>query len=261
MTGLAGLSNCQLPNYRIVELPNCRIIKLPNYRIIELPNCRIAELPPSTLFPTFNLNFTTLDKKYCHYNKKHGAGSLNQEVYDIHRQLVEACKAGDRKAYNEIYNSYSKAMYNISYRMMNNAEDARDMLQEGFIDAFRRIESFRFDSTFGAWLKKIVINKCINALEKRRIVWEDTEIVDENTSDNDNESINEEELQLSVEKVKKAMNRLPEGARVIFSLYLLEGYDHTEISEILHISESTSKTQFMRARQMVKEFILAMPAV
>jgi RNA polymerase sigma-70 factor (ECF subfamily) len=186
---------------------------------------------------------------------------LNQEVYDIHRQLVEACKAGDRKAYNELYNSYAKAMYNICYRMMNNTEDARDMLQEGFVDAFRRIESFRFESTFGAWLKKIVINKCINALEKRRVVWEDTEISDESTYESDNESINEEELQLSVEKVKKAMNRLPEGARVVFSLYLLEGYDHTEISEILNISESTSKTQFMRARQMVKEIMLSMPAV
>jgi RNA polymerase sigma-70 factor (ECF subfamily) len=152
-------------------------------------------------------------------------------------------------------------MYNICYRMMNNTEDARDMLQEGFVDAFRRIDSFRFESTFGAWLKKIVINKCINALEKRRVVWEDTEISDESTYESDNESINEEELQLSVEKVKKAMNRLPEGARVVFSLYLLEGYDHTEISEILNISESTSKTQFMRARQMVKEIMLSMPAV
>lgn len=185
---------------------------------------------------------------------------MNQEVYDIHRQQVEACKAGDRIAFNELYNLYAKAMYNICYRMMANSEDARDMLQEGFIDAFRRIDSFRFESTFGAWLKKIVINKCINALEKRRIVWEDAEISYENTYITDNESINEDELQLSVEKVKKAMNQLPQGARVIFSLYLLEGYDHTEISEILHISESTSKTQFMRARQMVKEILLSMPA-
>ena len=183
-----------------------------------------------------------------------------QEIFDTHRQLVEACKAGNRKAYNELYNSYAKAMYNICYRMMNNAEDARDMLQESFVDAFRRIESFRFESTFGAWLKKIVINKCINALEKRKITWVDEEISDDITSDYENENINEEEMQLSVERVKKAMNRLPEGARVIFSLYLIEGYDHTEISEILHISESTSKTQFMRARQMVKEMMLSTTA-
>lgn len=186
---------------------------------------------------------------------------MNQENFDIHRQLVEACKAGNRKACNELYDSYAKAMYNICFRMMNNAEEARDMLQEGFVDAFRRLESFRFESTFGAWLKKIVINKCINALDKRKIIWADEEIPDQYASESDNESLNEEELQLSVERVKRAMNRLPEGARVIFSLYLLEGYDHTEISEILHISESTSKTQFMRARLMVKEILLAMPAL
>lgn len=186
---------------------------------------------------------------------------MNQETYDIHRQLVEACKAGNRKAYNELYNSYAKAMYNICYRMMNNAEEARDMLQEGFVDAFHRLDSFRFESSFGAWLKKIVINKCINALEKRKITWVDEEITDDFTSASDDENLNEEELKLSVERVKKAMNLLPEGARVIFSLYLLEGYDHTEISEILHISESTSKTQFMRARQIIKEILLTMPAL
>ncbi len=145
--------------------------------------------------------------------------------------------------------------------MMNDAEEARDMLQEGFVDAFRRLESFRFESTVGAWLKKIVINKCINALEKRKIIWADEEITDSYSGAGENESVDEEKLQMSVERVKKAMNRLPEGARIIFSLYLLEGYDHTEISEILHLSESTSKTQFMRARQMVREFMLSMPEV
>ncbi len=142
--------------------------------------------------------------------------------------------------------------------MMSNAEEAQDMLQEGFIEAFRRLESFRSESTFGAWLKKIVINKCINALEKRKICWSEEEIPDSYAEMADNEHVNEEELQLSVERVKKAMNRLPEGARVIFSLYLIEGYDHSEISEILHVSESTSKTQFMRARLMVKEMLVSM---
>ncbi len=184
---------------------------------------------------------------------------MSQQIYDIHRQVVEDCKAGNRKAYNDLYNSYAKAMYNICCRMMDDAEEARDMLQEGFVDAFRRLESFRFESTFGAWLKKIMVNKCINTLEKRKIAWADEEVPDSFADMADEDRIDEEELQMSVERVKKAMSRLPEGARVIFSLYLLEGYDHTEISEILHISESTSKTQFMRARQMVKEIMLSMP--
>lgn len=141
--------------------------------------------------------------------------------------------------------------------MMNNAEEAKDMLQESFVDAFRRLDSFRFESSFGAWLKKIVINKCINALEKRRIVWAETDINDMELPATDNEGVDEDELHLSIERVRKAMNQIPEGARIVFSLYLLEGYDHTEISEILHISESTSKTQYMRARLMVKEILQA----
>ena len=184
---------------------------------------------------------------------------MNQETFDIHRQLVEACKAGNRKAYSELYHSYAWAMYNICYRMMNNAEEAQDMLQEGFADAFRRLESFRFESTFGAWLKKIVINKCINALEKRRIAWADEEVDDLVNEFAAEEHIDEDQLKLSVERVKQAMNKLPEGARIIFSLYLIEGYDHAEIAEILHISESTSKSQFMRARIMVKEMLLSVP--
>jgi len=183
---------------------------------------------------------------------------LIQEQFDINRQLVEACKAGNRKAFNELYNSYAKAMYNVCYRMMNNALEAQDMLQESFMDAFRKLDSFRYESTFGAWLKKIVVNKCINALEKRQILWSDEEISEIDLAEID-ENIDEEKLQLSVEKVKIAMSHLPEGARIIFSLYLLEGYDHSEISEILKISESTSKTQFMRARLMVKEILLSMP--
>jgi RNA polymerase sigma-70 factor (ECF subfamily) len=140
--------------------------------------------------------------------------------------------------------------------MMNNAEDARDMLQEGFIEAFNRLDSFRFESAFGAWLKRIVVNKCINALEKRRIVFVDEEVPDPLPQD---DTPDEEELRLSVERVKQAMNQLPQGARMIFSLYLIEGYDHTEIAEILKISESTSKTQFMRARQMVRDILREMP--
>jgi len=184
---------------------------------------------------------------------------LNQHQNDIHWQLVEACKAGNRKAYNELYNSFSKAMYNICVRMMNDTEEARDMLQEGFTEAFRRLDSFRGESTFGAWLKRIMVNRCINELEKRRIVWVSDEVAETLSIADENDGPDEEDLRISIERVKKAMDLLPEGARVIFSLYLIEGYDHTEIAEILKISESTSKTQFMRARQLVKEKLLAMP--
>jgi RNA polymerase sigma-70 factor (ECF subfamily) len=104
-----------------------------------------------------------------------------------------------------------------------------------------------------------MVNRCINELDKRRIAWVSDELPESLGIADEKEGPDEDELRLSVERVRKAMEQLPEGARVIFSLYLIEGYDHTEIAEILKISESTSKTQFMRARQLVKEKLMAMP--
>jgi RNA polymerase sigma factor (sigma-70 family) len=184
---------------------------------------------------------------------------LNQDIHDIHRKLVEACQAGDRKAQYELYHSYARAMYNICFRMMNHTDEASDMLQEAFIDAFSRIGTFRYESTFGAWLKRIVVNKCINALQKRKVEFINEDIPEDMPENSDSETVDEEHLKLSVDRVKKAMQQLPENARIVFSLYLLEGYDHTEIAEILKITESTSKTQFMRAKQKVKDILLAMP--
>jgi RNA polymerase sigma factor (sigma-70 family) len=172
---------------------------------------------------------------------------------------VEECKARKRNAQRELYGLYAKAMFNVCYRMMNDAEDANDMLQEAFTDAFTRLGSFRHESTFGAWLKRIVINKCINAKQRRKIEWISADSIELDERIDEQDTVDEEELELSVERVKKAMQQLPEGGRVIFSLYMLEGYDHQEIAQILNIAESTSKTQFMRARNRVKELLLAMP--
>ncbi|MCF8296676.1 MAG: sigma-70 family RNA polymerase sigma factor [Saprospiraceae bacterium] len=144
-------------------------------------------------------------------------------------------------------------MFNICYRMLNNREEAEDMLQESFVDVFKRLSSFKFESTFGAWFKKIVINNCLNFINKKK-----TELVFfENMGyfENNHEEFNDDKLELDVGKIKNAMTQLPSGGRVIFSLYLLEGYDHTEIAQILNISESTSKTQYMRAKNRVKELL------
>ena len=174
---------------------------------------------------------------------------------DIHRDIVEQSKFGDTRAQYQLYQLYAKAMYNICYRMMNNQSEAEDMLQEAFSEAFNKLEQFRFESTFGAWLKRIVINKCINSLKKKRaelVLVDDFQhfnVHNQEEPDNSN-------LELDVARVRKAIDSLPDGYRVIFSLYLLEGYDHVEISEILGISESTSKSQYMRARRKVKELLI-----
>ena len=171
-----------------------------------------------------------------------------------HKELVQACAAGDRKAQFELYRLYSQAMYNICLRMLNDQKDAEDLLQQSFIDVFMKLDSFRFESSIGAWIKRIVVNNCINFLKKRRLTIQSlddermggiTENPDDDLHDN----------HLSVQEVKKAIAQLPDGYRVVFTLYVFEGYDHKEIADILNITEATSKSQYSRARKKLRELL------
>ncbi len=177
---------------------------------------------------------------------------MTQEQTKIDNTVIEACKKGNRLAQYTLYNQYSKAMYNLAYRMMNNKEDAEDMLQDAFTDAFTKLNTFRHESTFGAWLKTILINKCINQLRKKKV-----EIFTEDIPENLNVNYDENDFSFSgdIQKVFKAIEKLPGGYRIVFTLYLLEGYDHTEIGDILGISESTSKTQYHRAKIKLKKIL------
>ncbi len=137
---------------------------------------------------------------------------------------------------------------------MGTVESAEDILQDAFTEAFRMLHSYRYDSAFGAWLKRIVVNKCINELKRKKaelVYYDDMAQFNFNTNDDDNERLPE----LSVNSIKKAMEELPQGNRIIFSLYLLEGYDHREIAQILNTSESNSKSQYMRAKRKIKEIL------
>jgi len=173
------------------------------------------------------------------------------EYNEIHRELVEECKKGESKAQFELYQLYSKAMYNICLRMVKNEMDAEDLLQNSFVDIFTKINSFRSQSSIGAWIKRIVINNCINFLKKRKLYFE--EITDR--MEHVEESTIEEPSTLSVEAIKKAVFLLPDGYRVVFSLYLMEGYDHQEIADILQVSVATSKSQFSRAKKKLKQIL------
>jgi RNA polymerase sigma factor (sigma-70 family) len=178
--------------------------------------------------------------------------SVSEQVFNIHEELINRCLAGDQEAHYKLYKLYSRAMYNVGYRITGNEEDAEDVLQESFVSAFRNLSSYRADASFGSWIKRIVVNKAINVLKKRKfeMMPEDREI------DFAEESDPEEYLpMLSVERVKQAIEQLPDGYRSVLSLYLLEGYDHQEISEIMGISESTSKSQLNRAKNKLKELL------
>jgi RNA polymerase sigma factor (sigma-70 family) len=172
----------------------------------------------------------------------------NLNVY-IHAPLIEECKQGKSKAQFRLYNQYSKAMYNLAYRILNNREDAEDILQETFVECFRNLDSFRFESTFGAWLKRILINKCINLTKKKKI--------DLTLCDSLPEDICEDDMEVIYDtgKIFKGIEMLPDGYRIILTLYLLEGYDHSEISQILGISESTSKSQYSRAKEKLRNIL------
>ena len=173
------------------------------------------------------------------------------EYNDIHRDLVKDCKKGVRKAQFELYQLYSKAMFNICLRMLKNEADAEDLLQNSFIDVFTKLDTFRFQSTIGAWIKRIVVNNCINFLKKRRLYFEE---IDDRIGDREDTQV-EEEPRLSVQAIKDAIFQLPDGYRVVFSLYQMEGYDHKEIAEILNVSEQTSKSQYSRARKKLRELL------
>jgi RNA polymerase sigma factor (sigma-70 family) len=169
---------------------------------------------------------------------------------NFNTDIVEACKRGDRKAQFELYNLYSKAMYNICLRMLNTAENAEDALQNAFVDVFTKMDSFRNESTIGAWIKRIVVNNCINHMKKRRMAFAEMNENLHHIAD-DNGSVGEEVLQIDI--IQKAIQQLPDGYRVVFSLYAMEGYDHEEIGEILGVTEATSKSQYSRAKARLRE--------
>lgn len=173
---------------------------------------------------------------------------------DKHYNLVVECKQGSKKACYELYRLYSKAMLNIAFRVVGNIGDAEDVLQEAFLDAFNKVKDFRQETTFGLWLKQIVINKSVNLLRKRKIEWAE---LDEGALENvaDETVEDDEDIKYKVEQVKMAMRELPEGYRLVLSLYLFEGYDHEEIGQILKIAENTSRTQFLRAKRKLVELL------
>lgn len=166
---------------------------------------------------------------------------------------MEACRTGTRSAQFELYSLYSRAMYNTALRMVGQPGDAEDLLQNAFTEVFMKIDSFRGESTIGAWIKRIVVNKCINFLKVRRIQFAELSaghgepVVDE--------APEESVPKATVERIHRAINELPDGYRIVFSLYVLEGYDHEEISQILGISEQTSKSQFSRAKAKLREVL------
>ena len=176
---------------------------------------------------------------------------MNQSI-DLNIELIERCKQGDIKAQFSLYKRYSGAMYNIAVRFLNNKMDTEDILQESFITVFSRLNELKRNEAFGSWLKRIVINNCISFLRKNRMHFED--IDNHKLPDEDFNDVVEEEIDPAI--VHNAIKQLPEGARTIVILYALENYKHREIADLLKISESTSKTQYKRALDLLSKNLI-----
>ncbi len=169
--------------------------------------------------------------------------------------LLDRCKNGDTKAFKLLYEQYAKAMYNTCLRIVNNAGEAEDVLQESFIEAFKNLASFEHRTSFGGWLKKICVNRSIDQLKKRKITWIDIDTTENDYEANDYNEAEEAELELKVVHIRNAITQLADGYRTVLSLYLLEGYDHEEIAGILNVAESTTRTQYMRAKQKLIQLL------
>jgi len=166
--------------------------------------------------------------------------------------LVERCKAQDRKAQLKLYRQYCEGMYCVAMRFLNNRHDAEDVLQEAFIKAFQKIHQFSGEVTFGAWLKRIVINKCIDFLKVKK---ERHLEIQENTLqivEDQNWTI---EPEISIDEVKEAMAQLPDAYKYVLQLYLLEGYDHEEIAHILGLTATASRTRLLRGKGYLRELL------
>ncbi|MFD1163075.1 RNA polymerase sigma factor [Hwangdonia seohaensis] len=169
--------------------------------------------------------------------------------------IIEQCKQNNRKAQLQLYNQYCDGMYIVANRFLKNANDAEDVVQEAFIKAFTKLHQYKAEVTFGAWLKRIVVNKSIDFLKskKQKLVALDEVHLKVVDADNDDKWLVDDATTLN--DVKRAIDNLPDKYQYVVMLYLIEGYDHQEISEILNITEVASRTQLFRGKAKLQELL------
>ena len=170
------------------------------------------------------------------------------------QQIVEACVRQERVAQRKLYEQFSGKLFGVAMRYMKDREEAQDVLQDAFVKIFRKIDTFRFDCPLEAWMRKIVVNTALKVLQKNaQMKWVDID------GQYDLEDQNQQNLGLENMKMDTLLgmvNELPEGSRMVFNLYAIEGYKHHEIAEMLGINEGTSKSQYSRAKNLLSEKIV-----
>jgi RNA polymerase sigma-70 factor (ECF subfamily) len=178
---------------------------------------------------------------------------LLKPTVNIQTVSVQQAQKGNVQAMAQLYYLFSKAMYNICYRMCGNTADAEDVLQESFITAFKNLHQLKEEKLFAGWLKTIVVNQCIQH-SKKVFYWNSWESEYEYAVAD--ESAVADWANIELEQLNESIKQLPEGCRQIFTLYAVEDFSHKEIATQLGISEGTSKSQYARAKSLLKEKLL-----
>jgi RNA polymerase sigma-70 factor (ECF subfamily) len=168
---------------------------------------------------------------------------------DIAQDAVEV-------AFREAYGKYAKRLFNTALRIVGRTEDAEDVLQESFLEAFRNLQNFEGRASMGSWLHRIVVNRSVNLLRSRKLILTDAEqeIPEEDHDDDD-------DIVLQVEKIKLAVKQLPIGYKTVLTLHLFEGYDYEEISQIMGIAPVSVRSQYHRARNTLIKIIRQQPSI
>jgi RNA polymerase sigma factor (sigma-70 family) len=165
--------------------------------------------------------------------------------------LIEGCIRGDRKIQHELYQRFAPRMYGVCLRYAGNAVEAEDILQEGFIKVFRKIESYRGDGSFEGWVRRIFVNTAIEHFRKKTYLQPITEY-EENTIEGKYLSVLDN---LAEKDIIQLVQQLSPGYRTVFNMYVVEGYTHKQIAEVLGISEGTSKSQLSRAKIILQDLV------
>lgn len=170
-------------------------------------------------------------------------------------QLIEGCRKGDRRAQKALYETFSRKMMSVCLRYVSDWETARDLLQEGFVKVFTHIDSYTGNGSFEGWIRKIFVNSALEYLRHADVLRESTDLDQTaEVAQTDSSPLSD----ISAAELMQLVQSLPTGFRTIFNLFAIEGYSHKEISERLHITESTSRSQYTRAKQLLQRKVNAL---
>jgi RNA polymerase sigma-70 factor (ECF subfamily) len=168
------------------------------------------------------------------------------------QQLIEGCRKGNRLAQKELYDKYSRKMMGVCLRYVSDRETAQDVLQEGFVKVFTNIGSFMSEGPFEAWVRKVFVNSALEHLRRMDILKEAVSL--DNVAELSS-PLHSALVELNAQELLAMVQELPPGFRSVFNLFAIEGYSHKEIGEMLGITESTSRSQYTRARQLLQRKI------